>query len=104
MNILIHARHRERYEDLRATLEAQQHRVQGAFSFEEDRQKMLEGPHDKVFIGTGVPIYDRLSLMTLAGELRMSIIEIIDSNTVTKETRMHVHPARSMRAMAEAGR
>jgi len=85
LNILIHARIRDFYESMRASLEQRRHRVEGAFSVEEGALKMRQGRYDRIFIDIGVPNVDRLSLMTLAGELRASTVEIIDRDTVERE-------------------
>lgn len=85
MDVLIHARCHNMYELVRPILEKQQHRVHGAFSLEEGREKMQARPYDKIFIDVGVSANDRLSLMALAGDLDMSMIEIISSDTVSKE-------------------
>ena len=107
MNILIHARIRDLYEILRATLEAQEHRVDAAFSLDEGKEKMTRNAYDKVFIGIGVSNYDRLELMVLARELGMSMAEIIDADTVAKEISMHSptgkHPCLTGAASAEPG-
>lgn len=89
MNILIHARHRDTFESIKATLEGQLHHVDGAFSVHEGQGKMADTAYGKVFIGMGVPAHERLALIAQAGTLGMSMIEIVDANTVTKEMLMH---------------
>lgn len=89
MKILIHTRLRDLYEGVKQTLEAQFHLVDGAFSVDEGKEKMSNRTYDKVFIGIGVPHHDRLALISWAGGLGMSMIEILDADTVAKELFMH---------------
>ena len=85
MSLLIHARLRTVFETIRVSLEQRQHRVDGAFTVEEGADKMRQGRYDRIFIDIGVPNEDRLSLMAMAGELRVSMVEIIDRDTVERE-------------------
>jgi len=89
VNILIHTRLKNVFDTIKTSLEGQLHRVDAAFTIDEGREKMIHTAYDKIFIGIGVPSHDRLSLMSLAGELGMSMVEIIDANTVTKEILMY---------------
>lgn len=100
MNILIHTRNHDVFESIKATLEGQHHHVDGAFSVNEGHAKMVRESYGKVFIGIGVPSHERLALIAQAGALGMSIIEIVDANTVTKEMLMHspsgTHPIKAI--------
>ena len=85
MKILIHARIRAVFEELRSRLEAQAHQVDGAFTGGEGIARMAGGAYDKVFIGIGVVLEERLQLMAEAAKLGTSMVEITDANTVARE-------------------
>lgn len=85
MKILIHARIRAAFEELRTRLEAQAHQVEGAFTLLDGFARMRGGSYDKVFIGIGVVLEERLQLMAEAAKLGTSMVEITDANTVVRE-------------------
>jgi len=52
--------------------------------------RLMKGSrYDKVFLGPGVTIEDRLQLIKAAGETRCSMTELQDRNTIYKELKMH---------------
>lgn len=88
MRVLLHARlaaviatYIDRFRRLEIQLDIAESLADGLLKMQAQR-------YEKIFIGFGVPASERLSIMQAAGELRQSIVELQDRNTIYKELHM----------------
>lgn len=85
MRVLLHARlaaviatYIDRFRRLNIQLDVAESLADGLLKMQAQR-------YEKIFIGFGVPASDRLSIIQAAGNLRQSIVELQDRNTIYKE-------------------
>jgi hypothetical protein len=82
---LLHARlaaviatYMDRFRRLNIQLDIAESLADGLFKMQAQR-------YEKIFIGFGVPASERLSIIQAAGNLRQSIVELQDRNTIYRE-------------------